>query len=209
MPADASPIPWMNAWLAVQRDLSRLAEWRPRVAHENAQAGAEPPAEAMRRLLEFGNDYAGIAADCWRQLQGGEPDLGGLRAGLVERYQRLFMPVIGPHAGAANPLASSAAFVRCQLASQRFGRHAAAIAIDAFERLSASLATNDPAASPVTSLRQLHELWIECGEAAYAAHAHGDEFADAQAELLASHVELRFEQLRMQEAGAAPAPPTR
>jgi hypothetical protein len=42
----------------------------------------------------------------------------------------------------------------------------------------------------VTTLRELHALWIDCGEAAWAAAAHGEEFAEAQAELLAAHVEL-------------------
>ena len=41
------------------------------------------------------------------------------------------------------------------------------------------------------NLRELHSLWIDCGEAAYAAAAHRDEFAAAQAELLAAFVELR------------------
>ena len=61
-------------------------------------------------------------------------------------------------------------------------------------RLAAELA--DPAASgpPVTSLRQLHDLWVECGEQAYRAAAQGDAFATAQAELLMAMVELRFEQ---------------
>jgi hypothetical protein len=39
-------------------------------------------------------------------------------------------------------------------------------------------------------LRELHELWIECGEAAYAAAAHGEEFSAAQAELLAAMIEM-------------------
>ena len=48
-----------------------------------------------------------------------------------------------------------------------------------------------PEAPPITTLRELHALWIDCGEAAYAAAAHRDEFAEAQAELLAAFVELR------------------
>jgi hypothetical protein len=52
------------------------------------------------------------------------------------------------------------------------------------------LSASGPAAPPVTTLRELHALWIECGEAAWAAAAHRDEFAEAQAELLAAHVEF-------------------
>ena len=68
---------------------------------------------------------------------------------------------------------------------------ATAIAIDACERLGASLSATGSAAPPITSLRDLHALWIECGEAAYAAAAHREEFAAAQAELLMALVELR------------------
>ncbi len=157
--------------------------------------GSDPVAQGMRRLMEFGNDYAGIAADCWPKLQAGNLDLDGLRASLVERYQRFLMPAVAPSPAAAIPLATSAAFLRYQQASQRFGRQVAAIALEAFRRLSESIGTNAPDATPITSLRELHELWIECGEAAYSAAAHGDEFAEAQAELLASLVELRREQL--------------
>ncbi|MGH8129311.1 MAG: poly(R)-hydroxyalkanoic acid synthase subunit PhaE [Steroidobacteraceae bacterium] len=187
MSADTSGMPWLNTWLEVQRAFSQLTE--------QGAKGDDPVAQGMRRLTEFANDYAGVAADCWRKLQAGEPDLGELRVSLVERYQRLFMPAIAPAAPAANALASNAAFIRYQQASQRFGQQAAAISVDAFKRLSASLETNDPAAPPITSLRELHALWVECGEAAFSAAAHGDEFAAAQAELLASLVELRHEQM--------------
>ena len=34
-----------------------------------------------------------------------------------------------------------------------------------------------PEAPPITTLRELHALWIDCGEAAYAAAAHREEFA--------------------------------
>lgn len=169
----------MIAWLEAERALSRITMQAP-----------------LAGLAGFGRDQAGIAADFWKQLQSAGPDLDGLRASLIERYRRLFMPVAAPAAD-AGAVTSGAAFLRSQRAAERFGRHAAAIAIDAFGRLSAELATDDPAAPPITTLRELHELWVECGEAAYAAAAHGEEFAEAQAELLASLVELRHaERLR-------------
>jgi hypothetical protein len=65
------------------------------------------------------------------------------------------------------------------------------IAADAFERLSAALTSSDPEAAPITSVRALHELWIDCGEAAYAAVARTPAYAEAQSELLAAIVEWR------------------
>ncbi len=121
------------------------------------------------------------------------PDPAALQAGLVENYRRLFTPTFLPEATATD---TGAAFSRCQQAVERFGRQATAIALDASERFRAALSATGPLAPPITSLRELHELWIDCGEAAYAVHAHREEFADAQAELLAAFVELRAGQMK-------------
>jgi poly(hydroxyalkanoate) synthase III subunit E len=150
-------------------------------------APADPPwlgavQDAHQRLADYAAEYAGLAAAALAPWQSdGAP--------LVERYQRLFMP---PGLVPARPEStrSDAAWLRMQQAGERYARLALAIATDAGRRLVAALSASGPAAPPVTSLRELHALWIECGEAAWAAAAHGDEFAAAQAELLAAHVEL-------------------
>lgn len=108
---------------------------------------------------------------------------GAIPVELTESYRRLFTPVAA--------IAGGAASLRCQAAMQKSAELAAAVARDAARRLSAELASPDPALPPVTSLRQLLELWVECGETAWAAAAHREDFADAQAELLASFVEPR------------------
>jgi poly(hydroxyalkanoate) synthase III subunit E len=175
---DAGPaMPWLDAWLKVQQQLSQFAT------------------DPSRRLLEFGNDYAGMAAEFWSRMptQTREADLAGLQAALVERYRGLFMPVVWPAPAAGS---TGTPYIRCQQAVERFNRQATAIAIDASARLCAALSATGPEAPPIASLRELHALWIECGEAAYAAQAHREEFADAQAELLAAFVELRAGQGR-------------
>ncbi len=155
----------------------------------------ETPADALKRLLEFGSDFAGIAEDCRSFIASGGSQHGfeALRAPFTERYRRLFMPEGAWTADAAGDMDASATYLRWQRASQKLGEHAAAIAADAFRRLNAALASSDPGLAPITSLRALHELWIECGEAAYAAVAHTKPYADAQAELLSALVEWRAE----------------
>lgn len=187
MPDTGPVLPWMTAWLNLQQQLSQPA------VGATAGRGGEPGSDAMRRLMEFGGDYAGVAAEFWSQIQSKNPDFAGMQAGLAERYQKLFMPVVVP---AATPAETGAAFIRWQQAAERLGRHTSAIAIDACERFIAALSATGADAPPITSLRELHELWIECGEAAFAAAVHREEFADAQAELLAAFVELRAGQLR-------------
>lgn len=115
-----------------------------------------------------------------------------MRAIFADRYRQLFTPEFARSAPVPDPLrASAAAMTRWQAATHRFGLQIAAIAADASQRLAAQLLSDEAGLPPVTSLRQLHTLWIECGEAAYAAAAHGDEFAEAQAELLGAWVELQ------------------
>lgn len=144
---------------------------------------------AQQTLSDYASDYAGLAAAALAQWQAGGASLDALSAPLVERYQKLFTP---PGLVPANPEATEggAAWLRMQKARQRYAELALAIATDAGRRLVSALSANGSAAPPITSLRELHSLWIECGEAAWAAAAHREEFAEAQAELLAAHVEL-------------------
>lgn len=176
---------WMTAWQEAERELQKLA---------GAQAAASDPAlaAAQQRLGEYARDYAGIAAAALAQWQGGSRQFEALREPLVERYQQLFTPQ-GLASALANPgdAGTGSAVTRARQAADRYARLAADIASDAGRRLAAALAASGPASPPVTTLRELHALWIECGEAAWAAAAHREEFAAAQAELLAALVELR------------------
>lgn len=194
MPDPIDPMPWMSAWLDAER---RLAD-----PSANPPVGGE---DAMRRLLTLGRDYLAIGSEWWRhfapQAQAAAvaatapPGFEAMRALMVERYQRLFTPEFPTAASVPDTAAGSAgAMLRYRAAWQSYSQQIARIANDAFRRLAAELARTDAAAAPISSLRELHELWVDCGETAYAAAAHGEAFAAAQAELLAAFVELRFEQ---------------
>lgn len=191
MPDPTDPIPWMRAW----QDALQQMHAQPPGLPEDRQATAQ-------RLNAFGGDYVAMAGDWWRMVAAGATATGGarktapvdfesLRADLTARYQQMFMPAFARAADLQPPEPAIAiAHGRWQSALQRAGQQTAAIAQDAFQRFSAALASTDAALPPITRLRELHELWIECGEAAYAAAAHREAFADTQAELLAAFVEL-------------------
>jgi hypothetical protein len=153
--------------------------------------------EFLRRTLEeYARGYASLAAAIQAPAPAGPQATEALLAPLLESYRRMFEPsafAIPPAAVAtAGPAAKAGtAFARYQQAFDHCTRLATGIALDANRRLSAALAEDGPAAPPITSLRELHALWIECGEAAYAEAAHTEEFAAAQAELLGALVELR------------------
>jgi len=128
----------------------------------------------------------------WGAFQPGFPPFDP--AALAASYQQLFAPPFSVPV----PAGGSAAALRLQRATQRLAELAFAVAADASARFQAALASTDPALPKITTLRALHELWIDCGEAAHAAAAHAPTWAQAQAELLNALVDLRAE-----SAGAA------
>ncbi|MGQ0430261.1 MAG: poly(R)-hydroxyalkanoic acid synthase subunit PhaE [Gammaproteobacteria bacterium] len=181
---------WFDAWRSA---------WDP-------EGKITASAEIGRRLLEIGQDYAGIARDSWRffggaTAAGAPPAAGSMQAAFAESYLRLLAPA-APFdlAGAGIAPGLPAAGARCQRALQALAMQAATIATDAARRLAAALSRDDPAALPVTSLRELHNLWVDCGEEAWAAAVHQDAYAAAQAEWLAALVEFVHEERRLHEA---------
>jgi len=165
--------------------------------------------EAVRRIRQFGEDYFGITQELWKfvesrasatpgtQRQAAASGLDQLRDSLREKFERLYVPAFAPLHG--QQLAGErlmATTMRWQRATARMSDLLAAVAADAVERLLSALTGPEASGPPVTTLRQLHDLWVECGERAYAAVARGDDYAAAQAELLMAMVEMRFEQRR-------------
>jgi Poly(R)-hydroxyalkanoic acid synthase subunit (PHA_synth_III_E) len=150
-----------------------------------------PSPEFVQRTLNgVASAYAGVFALFGAELQGDRPDLATLFEPMVEHYRRFFVPPSLPPA-AGQALEGAAVLARWQGAADRAARIAGTIALDASARLTAALQESGPGTPPITSLRALYELWIECGEAAYGAAAQRKEFAAAQAELLAATTELQ------------------
>jgi len=178
------------------------------------QAG-EGGAETIRRIRQFGDEYLGMTQALWRfvetraagiagaQAPAPGDGLDGLRDSLKDRFARAWLPAFAPLQGQQQSGERlMAATSRWQRATARIGELQAAVAADAVERLATALSGADAAGPPVTTLRGLHDLWVDCGERAYAAVAHGDDYAAAQAELLMAMVEMLFEQRRAIEEWA-------
>jgi Poly(R)-hydroxyalkanoic acid synthase subunit (PHA_synth_III_E) len=147
------------------------------------------PLFLQRILSEYAQGFAALAGAFRTPAGPAAADFGAIQQSLVAGYQRLFTP--GALSAAMPPSGSGAAFERYQRAAARTTEIAESIAHDASRRMAAALGASGPEAPPITSLRELHALWIECGEAAYADAARLEEFATAQAELLMALVELR------------------
>jgi class III poly(R)-hydroxyalkanoic acid synthase PhaE subunit len=171
--------------------------------------------KTMRRIRDFGEDYLGITRELWKLVESQasqQPDsqslalekgLEQLRDALKGKFQHLYMPAFGPlHAQQEATERLMSATLRWQRAMSQVTELLSAVATEAVARLAAALSGPDASGPPVTSLRQLHDLWVECGERAYATAAHSEEFAAAQTELLAAMVEMRLEQRRQIEEWA-------
>ena len=169
----------------------------------------------MRRIRSFAEDYLGITRELWKFVeaqvepqadspsQALEKCLEQFRDALKEKFERRYVPASGPlHAQQQATERLMGATLRWQRAASRVSELLSVIATEAGAGLIAALAGPDASGPPITSLRQLHDLWVECGEQAYASAVHREEFAAAQAELLTAMVEMRFEQRRQIEEWA-------
>ena len=147
------------------------------------------PDFVRRTLTAYAQQYAGLAALFGQSAVPGGQAFEALRQPVTSAYQQLFTPAGPTPLGAA--AAGGPALLRWHRASERYGSLAGAIANDAFARLSRELEGGGNPSAPITTLAALHALWIDCGEAAWAQAAHREEFAEAQAELLAALAGLK------------------
>jgi class III poly(R)-hydroxyalkanoic acid synthase PhaE subunit len=176
---------------------------------------SEGGTETIRRIRQFGDDYLGMTQELWKFVEsraagvaGGQAPAPGngldrLRESLKDKFARAYLPAFAPLQG--QPQGGErlmAATLRWQRATARMGELQAAVAADAAGKLATELSGPDAAGPAVTTLRALHDLWVDCGERAYAAVAHGDDYAAAQAELLMAMVEMLSEQRRAIEEWA-------
>ncbi len=178
------------AWVELQQEFwSRLAP---------GKGGSVPP-ETLQRLADFGNQYAGLSREFWQRLaaggSAGPADPAGLQAIFLAAFQQALSPVSLQLPDHGHQVA---VLVRLQQATHAFGQLLVAVAADAAARLMAALAT--PTAERIASVAGLHELWLECGEQAWAAAAPRADFVAAQQELLAALTEWRAVQLEAMDA---------
>ncbi len=118
-----------------------------------------------------------------------DPASGATLQHFAEQYRRVFAAA-EPAPAAAAPAAGGAALERYRQAAERFSRLMTEVATDAGRRFAEALAHGGPDVPPITTWRELHALWIDCGEAAWSGVAHREDFAAAQAELLSALVGL-------------------
>lgn len=182
-----------EGYLGVAQQFWKLVEAMP--------AGAPDPARLQRELQALQSGFA----DSFARLYAGGP-FGG---DLMTAWQRMGeaagaggqgpgwpgMPAIGPLRERQEAMERlGRATLHYQQALGRFGELLSRVAADAVERLARRVTRRVESQEPIGSLRAMYDLWVDAGEEAYAAAAHGKEFAKAQAELSEALMELKAEQ---------------
>lgn len=187
----------------------------------------ESSRDVAARMLEFGESYFGVTRQAWKALEAAQGasaaqadlarQLDSLKTQFIQGFAQVFpgmssagapapgsapgsMPALGPareRQQAAERLARAAA--RYQQAFAAFTALLARVSSGAVERLAQRLSEGAGTGQAPGSLRAVYDLWVECGEQAYAAAAHTPEFSKAQAELNEALLDLRREQQRQVE----------
>ena len=91
------------------------------------------------------------------------------------------------------------AAMRYQQALGRYGELLGKVSSDAVERLTRRITRISRPDEQIGSFRAMYDLWVECGEEAFAAAAHGTEFAKAQSDVNEALMELKSEQQQQVE----------
>lgn len=86
-----------------------------------------------------------------------------------------------------------------QQALAKFAQLLTKVSGEAVERLAKRVTKRAQSNEPIGSLRAMYDLWVDSGEEAFAAAAHGAEFTKAQAELNEALMELKAEQQKQVE----------
>lgn len=178
---------WAADWIEQQREALRKS-----VADANQRVGGDAKAQADASPA---NPFDALLKS-WRAAWSGAAAAGPVPAGqfseLLER-----MPAIGPWREHAETWREVMA---AQAESQKLQQELQAVLLrvqgDALDLVQERVRSGDVS---VGQLRDLHKLWVECGEAVYAKVAHSDAYCKLQAEFTNATLRLRAGQQKVIE----------
>jgi len=190
-----------EGYLGVAREFWKLVE-------STGAAGGASPEQKLKRDLEA---LQSSFTQGFARLYGAGP----LGADLLGAWQKM----AGPAASADSPMPAwpglpalgitrerqeamerlGKAAMRYQQALGRYGELLGRVSSDAVERLTRRITRIARPDEQIGSFRAMYDLWVECGEEAFAAAAHGTEFAKAQSDVNDALMELKAEQQKQVE----------
>ncbi|HEX7013784.1 MAG TPA: poly(R)-hydroxyalkanoic acid synthase subunit PhaE [Steroidobacteraceae bacterium] len=174
---------WIQAWIDRQRErLKRLAEEASRAAFgPEEERGQERWSELFGRWQELWTSSTALGMQSWADLLGRVPALGPARE-QIEGWKEL---------------AETQAQVRELEAALR--ARLMQVQVEALSRLEQRVRVARESDEGIASMRELYDLWVECGEEVYAGVAHSEEYAELLAQLGNATMRLRARQQKMLE----------
>jgi polyhydroxyalkanoate synthesis regulator phasin len=150
-------------------------------------------ADGFAKLYGSGPLGAELLA-AWQKMAGA----GGMPA--AQPFSWPGMPALGPTRERQEAMERlGRAALRYQQALANFSQLLVRVSGEAVERLARRVAKRAESSEPIGSFRAVYDLWVDSGEEAFAAAAHGPEFARAQSELNDALMELKSEQHKQVE----------
>jgi hypothetical protein len=153
-----------------------------------------------------GNAMPGFGLDllaAWRNARWGGDSAGlGATSALLAPWLEAMARM--PAVGAARPYVSDARelahlHAQCLQLEEQLMVLLQGVQHEALTQLQARIATRRESGMPVQSFRELYEIWIECGERAYAEVAHGPQFIKLQTDFANRALRMRVVQRRIAE----------
>lgn len=206
--AEASSDSWLREWIDAQRRL--IGRWQATPPSEPAALAKEwdgwwrgvgervnePVRDAVDKLREAGNAYfAGLSQFAAHAKTDGA---AGPFASAAHWWAKV--PAIGI---ARESIALARAVTETQAECERLGGELnqvfAGIQRDALDLLERRVSERLHASKPIGSYRELHDLWVECGEEIYARVARSDSFSTLQAKFGNAAMRLRAAEQRLAE----------
>jgi len=169
----------------------------------SASTGEKPPVPGIAALLALW-DRPRMA---WQQASesilgaGPNPTVGGKAP--LEQYQEILERMLQfPGLGLgrewqAEAQESARLWLEHQRALEEYEAEFRHIALDSLTRLQQFVSTEQPAGKDVDSLRGLYDLWIDCGEAAYAERTATQDYAEKFARLVNSLLAFKKHQQKL------------
>lgn len=170
---------WAQAWIDEQREKLKQAQAGGQTAgSQEGAAGTESGNPDLSLLMQqLGDDWRKLYE---RFVRAGLPSKG-VPLGWGREYEQAWRDLLAAQAEYRK--------LEAEVLAKMMAVHT-----DALDRLERLIKTRSQENRPLANMRELYDLWVECGEHAYAGMAHSEEYCRLQAELANAAVRVRAKQ---------------
>lgn len=183
---------WAADWVERQREALRQAAAAEADSGHKVEGDAATASGASPKSFE---ELLKTWRDAWS-------DAAGMQRAASTHFTELLAkaPAIGPlREHAETWRAVAAAQAECRKLEQELRVVMMGVQNDALDLVQKRLRERQAGAQPIKDFRELHKLWVDCGERVFAEVAHSDSYCKLQAELGNAMTRLRAQQQKVIE----------